>query len=166
MHHWLQNTLTPIARPSTWLHTTLVYRVSVYWLKMVRMSTVFAWVVRLYMRLLPQIIYQDASCYSQKVMCINLMCFVVLQKRPVNNPVKNFWLPPPSVVMACLPSRKNLANESLRNCDVRQVFCILTIFCHFKPKNICIFPKFSSFQLFQSEMILVKCCKEVIVPLE
>ena len=63
-------------------------------------------------------------------------------------------------------SRKNLANESLRNCDVRQVLCILTIFCRFKPKNVCILPKFSSFQLFQSEIILVKCCKEVIVPPE
>ena len=29
----------------------------------------------------------------------------------------------------------------------------------------CIFLKFLSFQLFQSEIILVKCCKEVIVPL-
>ena len=28
--------------------------------------------------------------------------------------------------MAYLPSQKNLANESLRNCDVRQVLCILT----------------------------------------
>ena len=65
--------------------------------------------------------------------------------------------------MAYLPSRKNLANESLRNCDVRQVLCILTIFCCFKPKNVCILPKFSSFQLFQSKKILVKCCKEVIV---
>ena len=68
--------------------------------------------------------------------------------------------------MACLPSRKILANESLRSCDVRLVLCILTIFCRFKPKNVCIFPKFSSFQLFQSEIILFKCCKEVIVPLE
>ena len=49
--------------------------------------------------------------------------------------------------MAYLPSRKNLANESLRNCDVRQVLCILTIFCRFKPRNVCILPKFSSFQL-------------------
>ena len=65
-----------------------------------------------------------------------------------------------------LPSQKNLVNESLSNCDVMQVLCILTIFCRFKPKNVCIFPKFSSFQLFQSEIILVKCCKEVIVPLE
>ena len=56
--------------------------------------------------------------------------------------------------------------SGLRNCDVRQVLCILPIFCRFKPKNVCIFPKFSSFQLFQSEIILVKCCKEVIVPLE
>ena len=61
--------------------------------------------------------------------------------------------------MAYLPSRENLANESLRNCDVRQVLCILTIFCHFKPKNVCILPKFSSFQLFQSKIILVQCCK-------
>ena len=61
--------------------------------------------------------------------------------------------------MAYLPSRKNLANESLRNCDVRQVLCILTIFCRFKPKNVCILPKFSSFQLFQSKIILVQCCK-------
>ena len=68
--------------------------------------------------------------------------------------------------MAYLPSRKNLANESLRNCDVRQVLCILTIFCRFKPKNVCILPKFSSFQSFQSKIILVKCCKEVIVPPE
>ena len=60
--------------------------------------------------------------------------------------------------------QKNLANESLRNYDVGQVLCILTIFCRFKPKNVCIFPKFSSFLLFQSEIILVKCCKEVIVP--
>ena len=68
--------------------------------------------------------------------------------------------------MACLPSRKNLTNDSLRNCDVMQVLCILTIFCRFKSKNVCIFPKFSSFQLFQSKIILVKCCKEVIVPPE
>ena len=60
--------------------------------------------------------------------------------------------------------RENMANESLRNCDVRQVLCTLTIFCRFKPKNVCIFPKFSSFQSFQSKIILVKCCKEVIVP--
>ena len=71
-----------------------------------------------------------------------------------------------SCEMAYLPSRKNLANESLRNCEVRQVLCILTIFCRFKPKNVCILPKFSSFQLFQSKIILVKCCKEVIVPPE
>ena len=63
-------------------------------------------------------------------------------------------------------SRENLANESLTNCDVRQVLCILTIFCRFKPKNVCILPKFSSFQSFQSKIILVKCCKEVIVPPE
>ena len=63
-------------------------------------------------------------------------------------------------------SRENLANESLRNCDVRQVLCILTIFCRFKLKNVYIFPKFSSFQLFQSKIILVKCCEEVIVPPE
>ena len=56
--------------------------------------------------------------------------------------------------------------ESLRNCDVRQVLCILTIFCRFQSKNVCIFPKFSSFQLFQSEIVLLKCCKEIIVPLE
>ena len=54
-------------------------------------------------------------------------------------------------------SRKNLANESLRNCDVRQVLCILTIFCRFKPKNVCILPKVSSFQSFQSKKITVKC---------
>ena len=58
-------------------------------------------------------------------------------------------------------SRENLVIESLRNCDVRQVLCILTIFRRFKPKNVCILPKFSSFQSFQSEIILVKCCKEV-----
>ena len=63
-------------------------------------------------------------------------------------------------------SRENLANESLRNCDVRRVLCILTIFCRFKPKNVCILLKFSSFQLFQSKIILVKCCKAVIVPPE
>ena len=63
-------------------------------------------------------------------------------------------------------SRENLANNSLRNCDVRQVLCILTIFCRFKPKNVCILPKFSSFQSFQSKIILVKCCKEVIAPQE
>ena len=57
-------------------------------------------------------------------------------------------------------------DESLRNCDTRRVLCILTIFCRFKVKNVCIFPKFLSFQLFQSEIILVKCCKEIIVPLE
>ena len=68
--------------------------------------------------------------------------------------------------MAYLPSRKNLANKSLRNSDVRQVLCILTIFCRFKRKNVCILPKFSSFQSFQSKIILVKCCKEVIVPPE
>ena len=56
--------------------------------------------------------------------------------------------------------------ESLRNCDVRQVLCILTTFCRFKPKNVCILPKFWSFQSFQSKIILVKCCKEVIVPPE
>ena len=67
--------------------------------------------------------------------------------------------------MACSPSWKNLANESLRNCDLRYILCILTIFCRFKPRNICIFLKFSSFQLFLSEIVLVKCCK-VIVPLE
>ena len=33
--------------------------------------------------------------------------------------------------MACLPTQKNLANKSLRNCDVRQVLCIRTIFCRF-----------------------------------
>ena len=33
---------------------------------------------------------------------------------------------------ACLSLQKNLANESLRNCDTRQVLCILTIFCLFK----------------------------------
>ena len=38
--------------------------------------------------------------------------------------------------MAYLPSRKNLANESLRNCDIRQVLCILTIFCRFKHMEI------------------------------
>ena len=63
-------------------------------------------------------------------------------------------------------SRENLANESLRNCDVRQVLYILTIFCRFKPKNVCILQKFLSFQSFQSKIILVKCCKEVIVPPE
>ena len=63
-------------------------------------------------------------------------------------------------------SQENLPNESLRNCDVRQVLCILTIFCRFQPKNVCILPKFSSFQSFQSKIILVKCCKEVIVPPE
>ena len=62
--------------------------------------------------------------------------------------------------------RENLANESLRNCDVRQVLCILTIFCRFKPKNVCILTRFSSFQSFQSKIIPVKCCKEVIVPPE
>ena len=68
--------------------------------------------------------------------------------------------------MAYLPSRKNLANDSLRNCDVRQVLCILTIFCRFKLKNVCILPKFSSFQSFQSKITLVECCEEVIVPPE
>ena len=68
--------------------------------------------------------------------------------------------------MACLPSQKNLPNVILRNCDVRQALCILTIFCRFKLKNVCIFPKFSSFQLFQSKIILANCCKEVIVSLE
>ena len=33
--------------------------------------------------------------------------------------------------MAYLPSRKNLANESLRNCDVRQVFVHQNIFKRF-----------------------------------
>ena len=55
--------------------------------------------------------------------------------------------------------------RGLRNCDVRQVLCILTIFCHFKPKNVCIFFKILEFSVVQSEIILVKCCKEVIVPL-
>ena len=63
-------------------------------------------------------------------------------------------------------SRENLANKSLRNCDVRHVLCILTIFCRFKLKNVCILPKFLTFQSFQSKIILVKCCKEVIVPPE
>ena len=71
-----------------------------------------------------------------------------------------------SLQMTYLPSQKNLADESLRNCDVRQVLCLLTIFCRFKPKNVYILPKFSSFQSFQSNIILVKCCKEVIVPPE
>ena len=64
------------------------------------------------------------------------------------------------VEMGCLSSRKNLANESLRNCDVRQVLFILIIFYRFKPKNVCIF------QLFQREIILVKFCKDVMVLLE
>ena len=62
--------------------------------------------------------------------------------------------------------RENLANKNLRNCDVRQVLCIKTFSAVFKPKNVCIFAKFSSFQSFQSEIILVKCCKEVNVPLK
>ena len=70
------------------------------------------------------------------------------------------------VEMGCLSWRKNLANESLRNCDVRQVLFILIIFCRFKPKNVCIFPEFLSFQLFQREIILVKFCKDVMVFLE
>ena len=50
---------------------------------------------------------------------------------------------------------------------LREVLSILTIFCRFKPKNACIFPIFSSFQLFQSKIIQgSKCCKEVIVPVE
>ena len=61
---------------------------------------------------------------------------------------------------------ENLVIESLKYRDVRQVLCILTIFCRFKPKNVCILPKFSSFQLFQSGILLVKCCREVIVRLE
>ena len=68
--------------------------------------------------------------------------------------------------MAYLLSRKNLANESLRNCDVRQVLCIKTFSAVFKPKNVCIFAEFSTFQSFQSEIILVKCCKEVSVLLK
>ena len=70
--------------------------------------------------------------------------------------------------IACLRSWKNLANESLRNCDERQVLRILTISCRFKFQNVCIFQKFSSFQLFQSEIeiIIAKCCREVIVSLE
>ena len=68
--------------------------------------------------------------------------------------------------MAYLPSRKNLANESLRNCDVRQVLFIKTFSAVFKHKNVCIFAEFSSFQSFQSEIILVKCCKEVSAPLK
>ena len=67
--------------------------------------------------------------------------------------------------MAYLPSWKNLANESLRNCDVRQVLCNKTFSAVFKPKNVCTFVEFSSFQSFQSEIILVKCCKEVSAPL-
>ena len=62
--------------------------------------------------------------------------------------------------LACIPSQKNLANESLRNSDIRQVLCILTIFCRFKPQNICIFPKFSRFQLFQSKIILSNVVKK------
>ena len=62
--------------------------------------------------------------------------------------------------------RENPANESLRNCDVRQVLCIKTFSAIFKPKNVCIFAEFSSFQSFQSEIILVKCCKEVSAPLK
>ena len=58
--------------------------------------------------------------------------------------------------------RENLTNDSLGNCDVGRA----TIFCRFKTKNVCIFSKYLSFQLFQSEIILVKCCKEVNVPIE
>ena len=68
--------------------------------------------------------------------------------------------------MAYLPLRKNLANESLPNCDVRQVLCIKTFSAVLKPKNVCIFAEFSSFQSFQSEIILVKYCKEVSAPLK
>ena len=57
--------------------------------------------------------------------------------------------------IACLPSRKNLANESFRHCDVRQVLCILTISCRFIPKYACTFRKFSSFQLFQSSELKI-----------
>ena len=62
--------------------------------------------------------------------------------------------------------RENLANESVRQGDLRQVLCIITTFCCFKPKNVCTFAKFSSFHLLQSETILAKCCKEVSVPAE
>ena len=68
--------------------------------------------------------------------------------------------------MAYLPSRKNLAHESLRNCDVRQVLCIKTFSAVFEPKNVCIFAEFSSFQSFQSKIMLVKCCKDVSAPLK
>ena len=35
--------------------------------------------------------------------------------------------------MAYLPSRKCLANERLRNCDISQVLCIKTRLKHFLP---------------------------------
>ena len=76
---------------------------------------------------------------------------------------RSLW---PDLPEKWLISRKNLAKERLRNCDVRQVLCITAISYSFKPKNVCIFSKFSSFQLFRSEIILLKCCKEVSVPLE
>ena len=34
------------------------------------------------------------------------------------------------------------------------------IFCRFEPKNVCVFAKFSSFQLLQREVILLKCWKK------
>ena len=68
--------------------------------------------------------------------------------------------------ITCLPWRKNLANESLRNCDIRQVFVHPNTEQFSAVLNPIYFSKFLSFQLFQSEIMLVKCCKEVIVPLE
>ena len=50
--------------------------------------------------------------------------------------------------MVCLPLQENLANESLGNCNVGQVYCILTICCRL------------GFQLLQSEVIHSKCWEE------
>ena len=91
---------------------------------------------------------------------------VLMHKTCLTSQFLRFSLARFSRKMAYLPSRKNLANENLRNCDVRQVLCIKTFSAVFKPKNVCIFAKFSSFQSFQSEIILVKCCKEASVPLK
>ena len=64
----------------------------------------------------------------------------------------------------CAILMENLANKSLRNCDVRQVLCLWVL----NPKNYAkpLLTKLSSFQLFQSKLILVKCCKEVSAPVE
>ena len=49
--------------------------------------------------------------------------------------------------MAYLPSLKNLANKSLRNCEVRQVLCIIAMSWRCKLNNVCIFCKIIEFSV-------------------